>query len=247
VPDPAKLERWWGDAKLEDDQYEIYITKCGIGCARRLADLDAKRKRTAELAERAAVAEADAKRRKILATLAAIRRPFKPFAVLDQWRAQYHTIDFRYRFLIIVGITRSGKTQLAKSLYSNPFTDVVEDALLPCLDGLRLVGDGRHDAVVFDNVNTTEFVLRSRALFQASADTVILGKSATGMYAKAYMLHQVPMICTIDRQALPGRTAAPRATLRRGSGLALVPPPAVRPGPPPAPPPAGVGAAPSPP
>ena len=153
------------------------MTRVGVGCKRRLDDVDAKRARARKIEERGILRDLDERKAAVAAALCAARRPFRDFPVLDGWKEQYTRDDFRYKFLVIVGCTRSGKTQLARGLFPNPFVDVVEDSDLPCLDGLVVAGPGRHGALVFDNVNMDAFVLRSRALFQASAETVTLGKS----------------------------------------------------------------------
>ena len=51
----------------------------------------------------------------------------------------------RYNFLILHGPSKTGKTQLAKSLFSNPF--VHTDAI--CWAGYD---EDKHDAIIFDDV-----------------------------------------------------------------------------------------------
>ena len=60
--------------------------------------------------------------------LQALKRPFRPevLAALQPWAAQYTADQLRYKFLVLRGGSRTGKSTLAKSLgsvygWGNPF------------------------------------------------------------------------------------------------------------------------------
>ena len=59
-----------------------------------------------------------------------------------------------------------------------------------------------HRMIVFDHVNNLDFMLNWRALMQANNDMRILGDSSTGMYAYHVWLWKVPIVLTVDTQAV---------------------------------------------
>ena len=103
------------------------------------------------------------------------------------------------------GVTRSGKSTLAKALgdpslfgFGRPFVQTVQSAADPDLRDYDMDNDGY---IVFDNVNDMSFILRQRALFQANNDIHTLGASATGIYSYSVLLWRVPIVCTVDTSA----------------------------------------------
>ncbi len=67
---------------------------------------------------------------------------------------------------------------------------------------LRAYSSDKHGYIVFDNVNSMEFVLSQRALFQANNDVHTLGESKTGIYSYSVWLYQVPIVFTVDMSAV---------------------------------------------
>ena len=136
----------------------------------------------------------------LAAQLASLQRPFKRDALsrVQLWKEKYTSADFRYKFLVLRGDSRSGKTTLAKSLFPNPFVQTVQNSTVPELRGFDWT---YHRMIVFDNVNDDSFVLNWRALMQANNDMHVLGSSSTGMYAYRIWLWGVPIVMTVDLQA----------------------------------------------
>jgi hypothetical protein len=114
------------------------------------------------------------------------------------WKQQYDNPNFRHKFLVLRGDSRSGKTTLAKSLFANPFVQSAQSATAP---ELREYDWTFHRCVIFDNVNTEEFVLNFRAMLKANNDEHILGSSATGIYSYRIWLWKVPIVLTVDLHA----------------------------------------------
>ena len=59
----------------------------------------------------------------------------------------------------------------------------------------------RHGYIVFDNVNSMQFVLSQRALMQSNSDVHSLGQSKTGIYRYSVYIFAVPIIMTVDHSA----------------------------------------------
>ena len=101
--------------------------------------------------------------------------------MVARWKGQYDTILERYKFLVVRGASRTGKSTLARSLggpAATPFIQTVQSAADP---DLRTYDPDFHSYVVFDNVNNMKFILDYRALLQANNDIHVLGESKTGM------------------------------------------------------------------
>lgn len=138
--------------------------------------------------------------------LQALKRPFRPevLAALQPWAAQYSTEQLRYKFLVLRGGSRTGKSTLAKSLgsvygWGNPFIQTVQGASAP---DLKEFEKGSHGYILFDNVNDMQFVLDHRALVQSNNSVHTLGQSQTGMYAYRVWLFKVPIVMTVDDSAV---------------------------------------------
>ena len=99
---------------------------------------------------------------------------------------------------MIRGVSRAGKSTLAKALGKRPFVQTVQSAVAPDLKGFCR---RTHDYILFDNVNHMDFVLAHRALFQANVDFHTLGDSKTGMYAYKVWLWRIPIVVTVDDSA----------------------------------------------
>lgn len=133
-------------------------------------------------------AESRATRMRMLEELKA---PHKQYAEINEWKKQYTQVAFRYKFLIISGPTRTGKTQLARSLFSCPFEH--NDAV--CWINYD---DEKHDAVIFDDVKFIyKYISDNRALFQAGGLATVQ-TSATNMYSMQIDMTQKPIIVTCN-------------------------------------------------
>ena len=73
-------------------------------------------------------------------------------------------VAFRWKVLVLVADTASGKSAFAESLFRNPYIITVEDA-----DHLDLRGFDyeTHDGLILDNVNCWALLRKWRAVLQA--------------------------------------------------------------------------------
>lgn len=99
--------------------------------------------------------------------LAEKKQPFKKYAVAEQFRAQFEQELDRYKFIIIHGASRLGKTKLVESWYPNLF---VHKNGISWNDYSPLT----HDAICFEDcVAIDEYILRHKVLFQSGSVTKV--------------------------------------------------------------------------
>ena len=192
----AWIDHLWSDHKLDHDTYLKYAAEVRVGFINRSKQVDAIRER--EKREHLRL-----KRNQIAFKLAALRKETKAevLEMLNAWKAQYDQILERYKFLVIRGATRTGKSTLARSLGKAnqvPFIQTVQSATDP---DLKNYDPDFHSFIIFDNVNDVRFVMDYRALLQANNDIHVLGASKTGMYSYEVWLHCVPIVITVDLSA----------------------------------------------
>jgi len=123
-----------------------------------------------------------------------------PKAILD-WKEQYvpymchgqvqHT---RFRPLVLDGPTRFGKTSMAKALFGENQTLVLQcqGVAVPCLKHYMKYRQ-RYKCILFDEAHWT-LVHDNKMLFQGGPAPVTLGQSPTGQFCYDVLLYGVPMI-----------------------------------------------------
>jgi hypothetical protein len=127
--------------------------------------------------------------------LAAMKNPHRTYSIIEAWREQYNKIDFRYKFLILWGPTRTGKTELARSLFDSPFEH--RDSV--CWTGYD---EDKHDGILFDDVKLVySYVSENRSLYQAGG-WVCVHTSPTNQNAIDIDVTQKPIVITTNAQPL---------------------------------------------
>ena len=93
-----------------------------------------------------------------------VKKPFRSFQALTAWEDSFLKVAFRWKVLVLVADTASGKSAFAESLFRNPYIITVEDA-----DHLDLRGFDyeTHDGLILDNVNCWALLRKWRAVLQA--------------------------------------------------------------------------------
>ena len=187
------LDDLWAQHKLDHEKYIEYAAASRIGFLTRLKQAQA-------LQEREREARFEVEQRQVAGRLSKQQCQFNPDVVarLKPWISQYGNELPRYMFLVLRGVSRAGKSTLAKALGKRPFVQTVQSATAPDLKGFSRT---THDYILFDNVNSMDFVLASRALFQANVDVHTLAESRTGLYAYKVWLWRVPLVVTVDDSA----------------------------------------------
>jgi hypothetical protein len=110
-----------------------------------------------------------------------LQRPWRRFRAVEAWREQYRHVMPRYKFLVLDGPSRLGKTEFVRGLLSpDEFLEVNASGGQELdLRGFRV---HEHRLVLFDEAGP-EQVLRHKKLLQAGGEPVQLQTSATNMYA----------------------------------------------------------------
>ena len=199
------IDQLWSEHKLNHSVYLEYAERVRIGFLMRQKQVEAVQSRERARALRD-------KRAAIALKLAPLQKSFKGEVVarLVPWAQQYSIgqhggqLQPRYKFLVLRGASRTGKSTLGKSLAYQfqwggmPFVQTVQSATDP---DLRNYDPAFHSYILFDNVNDMRFVLDQRALFQSNNDVHTLGESKTGMYSYDVWLFQIPLVVTVDMSA----------------------------------------------
>ena len=117
---------------------------------------------------------------------------FKHIDVVAEWLAEFDVLRARYHFLILDGPSCVGKSQFACSLASHGsvcFCDC-QSAQQPDLRSFRPLQD---EVIVMDEASPS-LVIRNKRLFQAPAEWVQLGLSATNMYSYRQWVHRTKIV-----------------------------------------------------
>lgn len=121
------------------------------------------------------------------------QRPFIQLRPVLEWQRQFDQLLWRYRYLVLEGPTRMGKTAFAMNLCPSGL-DVLE---INCASGdepdLRGYRYGLHGLLLFDEISPAQ-VARQRKLFQGSNAEVQLGCSSTNIYSYCVYVHAVRMV-----------------------------------------------------
>jgi hypothetical protein len=125
-------------------------------------------------------------------------RPFKPFPdKLQQWRLQYLEDEERYQCLVLFGPSQTGKSRLARHIFGDDVTLVV-DVQHAAHPDLHMFRRPVHKAILFDEVASPQFVVSNKKVLQAHIDGAILGQSATQLYTYEVFLWKVPLMLTTN-------------------------------------------------
>ena len=124
---------------------------------------------------------------------------FRGHPKIDEFIMQYRAAKeaaprWRFKFLLLRGRTRMGKSQKAMSLFGIKHTLIVNcQGLESALPSLRLVSEDTR-CIVFDEISAKQ-VLANKMVFQAGPWPVTLGQSACGQHAYSLNLYAMPMVC----------------------------------------------------
>ena len=191
---PKLIISQWRQRKLSHQQCLEDLLESRDPSAIRLSDfVNAVRQRERERVEEAA-------RNQLLGSLEVSLGAFRGHANIDKFLRQYDEASagkpfWRFRFLLLRGRSRMGKTQKAMSLYGIKCSMVVNcQGLQTTLPSLRAVAGSEIKCIIFDEVSA-EQVLANKLVFQAGPWPVTLGQSACGQHAYTLNLYALPMVC----------------------------------------------------
>ena len=124
--------------------------------------------------------------------------PFKPLPdAIQVWKLQYDEVKERYMFLVLFGPSCTGKSRLARNLFGDEHTLVidVQHAKHPDMRGYRRP---IHRAVLLDEVSSPRFAVENKKLLQSHVDGAKLGQSATQLFSYEVFLWRTPIMMTTN-------------------------------------------------
>jgi len=139
-------------------------------------------------------------RQSLLAELEAGLGAFRGHSKIDEFLQRYASAkagcpSFRFKFLLLRGRSRMGKSQKAMSLFGIAHTLPLNcQGLQTTLPSLRSVVPDQIRCIVFDEFSA-EQVLANKLVFQAGPWPVTLAQSACGQHAYSVNLYAMPMVC----------------------------------------------------
>ena len=113
---------------------------------------------------------------------------------LQQFEDAETTVRFRYRALLFVGKSRSGKSQRAAGFWGMSRSLVVNcQGLQESLPSLRDFNKQEFSCIIYDEISERQ-VLCNKLVFQSGPKPVTLGQSPCGAFQYTRDLYAVPMI-----------------------------------------------------
>lgn len=137
-------------------------------------------------------------------------KPFRGHPLITEFMAQFENHmsnpKSRYKMLLLLGDSCSGKTQKARSLYGAAITlNVNCQGLSHSLPSIAAFSRSKFQAILWDEINEKQ-VLSNKLVFQSGDQKVTLGQSACNQHAYDRWLSGVPMLLCSNVFAMPGFT-----------------------------------------
>jgi len=204
------IHQFWQQDKLSNAAARAEFVNCKKGIRQHTENV--------ELYERL-VREREAESRRAV-TAAALLQMTLPNVVIPEvaaWVESRKTLQDRYKFLVLEGVSQVGKTSFARGLKGREAC-LVMDCSGDNTPSLRFYDALRHHVLVFDEGKAT-MVLSHKKLFQASSDDVTCGSSPTNQHAYVVCVHRACIIVTSNTwsEDLAGASEADREWLVNNS------------------------------
>ena len=191
-PRAAWITNWWSQHKLTHAQYLELSAVFRTGHAARKAEAEAVMQDETE-------EEVRKRRAAAVALIAPRRRAFKPPPPgIEAWLLSFEEPDDRYKMLVLVGPSKVGKSAWAKDL-CGPHRTLLVDCQHALHPDLRAFDVHHHGALVLDEIDGPDFVLRNKKVLQSHVDGSCLGQSATQKFAYDVFLWRVPIVLTCNK------------------------------------------------
>ena len=201
-------EAWWVTSlwkthKLDHDDF--------LALSAQLRDGHAQRKTQVEAVIATETFYKHAKEQQAaLEALAQRELPVKPLHHdIERWMMHFEELDDRYKFLVLCGPSRTGKSRLARSLYGYSRTLVV-DILNADHPNLKSYRRGHHRAILLDEMKSPAFIVNNKKALQSHIDGAELGHSPTQQYVYNAFLWRTPFIITTNNFDLTSLSATDR-------------------------------------
>lgn len=187
-------ETLWKQRKISNSVYERYLYLSRDGVVSRHRNLTLCREQEQRLEAEAAVQE----RIKRIRGNPELFQPFPEIPSARNWLQQFEKDALRYPILIVLGPSRKGKTEWAKSLFKHPL-ELKIGSLTFFPDSLRAFKRGFHDGLILDDVRDLQFVVDNQEKLQGKYDCLVeFGSTAGGTCAYHLDLFGIPVVATIN-------------------------------------------------
>ena len=187
-------ETLWKQRKISSEEYERLLFLSRDGVVARSRNLQACREHERAVAAHSAI---DARVKRIRGN-PSIYQPFPSFPEAKAWLELFKNDALRYPILVVLGASRTGKTEWAKSLFKKPL-ELKIGALQFFPDGLRRFCRNSHDGLVLDDVRDLQFIVDNQDKLQGKYDCLVeFGSTAGGTCAYHLDLYGVPVVVTIN-------------------------------------------------
>ena len=124
--------------------------------------------------------------------------PFSEVPEVTAWLALFSQEVDRYPFLVVLGPSRSQKTEFAKALFKNPL-ELKVGSLEHFPDGMRMFSRKVHDAVVLDDCRDFAWLVQHQEKLQGKVDAKVeFASTPGGTCAYTKWLHRVPLVVTAN-------------------------------------------------
>ena len=190
--------RWaedlWKAYKLTDEIYEDYIFKSRDGVLPKKRNLDACREREAAKRRKTDIEE----RTERIRGNADLFQAFPRIPVAEEWLQTFKTDRLRYSLLIVVGGSRTGKTEWAQTLFKKPLVLKVGN-LEHFPETMRSFDRDVHDGLILDDVRNFKFLVEHQDKVQGKYNSEVEFASTPGG-GLAYWrdLFAVPVVVTAN-------------------------------------------------
>jgi len=180
--------------KVTYEVYDNYLFACRDGVSYRKRNLDACLEHENQAAQEAEV-EARTKR---LRSNAALFWPFPDVPEAKAWLALFRKDALRYPVLVVLGKSRTGKTEWAQSLFKNPL--VLKIGLLEHFpDQMRRFKRGFHDGVVLDDLRDLRFLVSHQEKVQGKYNALVeFASTPGGQLSYSLDLFATPVVATAN-------------------------------------------------
>ena len=118
--------------------------------------------------------------------------------VEDEWVPHYSAFRDRYKFLVLTGRSRTGKTRYAMHLFGDVSRTLELNCAAASEPDLRTFDPEHHSAVLFDEASAA-MVLKQKKLFQAPPCWIQLGASTTNCHSYEVVMAGCKMIICSNR------------------------------------------------
>lgn len=187
-------ETLWKQRKITTEVYEklLFLTRDGVLSRQR--NLQACRDQEEASALRAAVEERVVR----ICSNPELYKPFPEVLEAQAWLKLFQHDALRYPILIVLGASRTGKTEWAKSLFQRAL-ELKIGTLEFFPETMRQFKRGHHDGLVLDDVRDLQFLVNHQEKLQGKYDCLVeFGSTAGGTCAYHRDLFGVPVVATIN-------------------------------------------------